>query len=137
MKRQEKRSVSFDGLDIATALRHSYNTEQSNTTNAYGFTSKINQKAVRMFYNDLELPPSIEEQPVSREPSAYVMEYGVSHPFGPGSQRVRIENLQLEAMPGYTFVLYAENPDNRPSWSASEAVQRNTPMPASAPSTMV
>ncbi|MGI6571678.1 MAG: hypothetical protein ACOX27_11760 [Caldicoprobacterales bacterium] len=79
-----------------------------------------------MFYNDLELPPSTLEQETSREPSAFVMEYGVSHPFGSGSQRVRIENLQLEAMPGYTFVLYAENPDNRPSWSASEAVQRNS-----------
>ena len=158
-------SAFFSGIDVNTALRSGASPGTSHMFRSFGFTSRINMDAISVYVanaggTEFYLPSiAIEESADARVPQGWgdnvgaaggwggwIMEYGIGIPNqgAPGSANNRLfnngavilRNVQLEAMPGYTFEVSFQsgatngNPINAAVlWPSSTAVQASQAFP--------
>jgi len=149
--------VYFSGIDKTTALRSGASPGISHMYRSFGFTSRINMDAISVYIANAAgtefYLPSVPIEEAARVNSGWggnvggaggwggwIMEYGIGIPNqnAPGSANNRLfnngavilRNVQLEAMPGFSFELsFASGATNgNPAhtgvlWPASEAVQ--------------
>ena len=121
-------SVHLHSYDLTSVLRTSITGDDTGDQRwIFGFTSKVDQDAIKIFANDVPVPASVNE---AMEPG-WILSYGASirtdytsadadntnqHSFfqeevvgfprthTEGANRVvRLENVKLEALPGYSF----------------------------------
>ncbi|MCM3634240.1 S-layer homology domain-containing protein [Paenibacillus camelliae] len=134
---KDSKTVYFQGVDGATALRHGTARNDNGAAVMYGFTSKINKDLVEVYADGRLLSQSPQED----TEQAWILNYGVT--TNPNSNNlipndafevITLKKLQMEAMPGSTFELSIdksklENNQETVSWNASESVQRIGPEP--------
>ncbi|NIK77076.1 hypothetical protein FHS15_002201 [Paenibacillus castaneae] len=134
---KDSKTVYFQGIDLATALRHGTARNDNGAAVMYGFTSKINKDLVEVYADGNRLTQSFQED----TEQAWILNYGVT--TNPNENNrilnnafnvVTLKKLQMEAMPGSTFEISIDksklaNNQETVSWNASAAVQKIGPQP--------
>ena len=134
---KDSKTVYFQGVDVATALRHGTARNDNGAAVMYGFTSKIDKNLVEVYADGSKLTQSLQED----TEQAWILNYGVT--TNPNENNrilnnafnvITLKKLQMEAMPGYTFEISIDksklaNNQETVSWNASAAVQKIGPQP--------
>jgi|GEM_PF-1325882 len=134
---KDSKTVYFQGVDLATALRHGTARNDNGAAVMYGFTSKINKDLVEVYADGVRLTQSLQED----TEKAWILNYGVT--TNPNENNlikndafsvITLKKLQMEALPGSTFEISIDksklaNNQETVSWSASAAVQKIGPQP--------
>ena len=134
---KDSKTVYFQGIDAATALRHGTARNDNGAAVMYGFTSKINKDLVEVYADGNKLTQSLQED----TEQAWILNYGVT--TNPNENNrilntafnvITLKKLQMEALAGYTFEISIDksklaNNQQTVSWNASEAVQKIGPQP--------
>jgi|GEM_PF-283488 len=135
---KDSKTVYFQGVDIATALRHGTAQNDNGKSVMYGFTSKINKDMVEVYADGNKLTKSLQED----AEQAWILNYGVTTNPNENNRILNnafnvatLKKLQMEAMPGYTFEISIDKsklPSNQETviWNASAAVQKIGPQPS-------
>ncbi len=135
---KDSKTVYFQGVDAATALRHGTARNDNGAAVMYGFTSKINKDLVEVYADGNRLTQSFQED----TEQSWILNYGVT--TNPNENNripnnafsvISLKKLQMEAMPGYTFEISIDkaklaNNQETVSWNASAAVQKIGPQPS-------
>ncbi|NWL89336.1 hypothetical protein DMN77_17405 [Paenibacillus sp. 79R4] len=134
---KDSKTVYFQGVDLATALRHGTARNDNGAAVMYGFTSKINKDLIEVYADGNKLTQSFQED----TEQAWILNYGVT--TNPNENNripnnsfniITLKKLQMEAMPGSTFEVSIDksklaNNQETVSWNASAAVQKIGPQP--------
>ena len=135
---KDANTAYFQGMCLSDALRHGIsvnNTGGSGTPPIYGFTSKINQNAIQLFKDGVQIQTTVNEGEKIDDVAipGYILPYGARIDNSPAYNVATLKNLQLEALPGYTFEVSFDrnvfmsfpsgstNPGSRekPSWASA------------------
>jgi hypothetical protein len=101
----QQKSVYFQAIDAATALRSGMTRDNTNYNTMYGFSSKINKSALELYSRttaagaEMKLASSYLENAAE----GWIYEYGAAHKTAIANGAFIMRKLQMEAMPGYTF----------------------------------
>ena len=117
---KDSNTVYFQGMYLSDAVRHGITVNNSGGAGSppiYGFTSKINKDAIQLFRDGVKIQATVNEgeQTVNENGAkvaipGYIMPYGARIDNSPAYNVATLKNLQLEALPGYTFeVSYDRN----------------------------
>ncbi|MCR8660179.1 S-layer homology domain-containing protein [Paenibacillus endoradicis] len=134
---KDSKTVYFQGIDLATALRHGTARNDNGAAVMYGFTSKINKDLVEVYADGNRLTQSFQED----TEQAWILNYGVT--TNPNENNrilnntfnvVTLKKLQMDAMPGSTFEISIDksklaNNQETVSWNASAVAQKIGPQP--------
>ncbi|MFB9275525.1 endo-1,4-beta-xylanase [Cohnella cellulosilytica] len=134
---KDRKTIYFQGVDLATALRHGTARNDNGAAVMYGFTSKINKGLVEVYADGSRLTQSFQED----TEQAWILNYGVT--TNPNENNnipnsafniITLKKLQMEAMPGSTFEISIDksklaSSQETVSWNASAAVQKIGPQP--------
>jgi len=134
---KDRKTVYFQGIDLATGLRHGTARNDNGAAVMYGFTSKINKDLVEVYADGNKLTQSLQED----TEQAWIINYGVT--TNPNENNrilnnafnvITLKKLQMEAMSGSTFEISIDksklaNNQETVSWNASAAVQKTGPQP--------
>lgn len=133
---KNSKTVYFQGMSIANALRHGITSNNSGgaTSPIYGFTSRIDQSALELYVDGAKVAVSSNESTTD----GYALDYGFKvESFLPDYSVVTAKNLKLAALPGYTLevsfdkALYqsmeptgssSDDARERPSWASDNTM---------------
>lgn len=100
----EQKSVYFQAIDAATALRSGLTRDNTNYNTMYGFSSKVNKSVLELYSkNTAGVENKLASSYLENDAEGWIYEYGAAHKSAIANGAFIMRKLQMEAMPGYTF----------------------------------
>jgi hypothetical protein len=133
----QQKSVYFQAIDAATALRSGSTRDNTNYYRMYGFSSLVNKSVLELYSKtadgvETKLPSSYLENAAE----GWIHEYGAAHKTAIADGVFILRKLRMEAMRGYTFeVAFSQAPhflvgSKAPAtWGSSPEAQNIGPWP--------
>ncbi len=133
----EQRSVHFQAIDAATALRSGLTRDNTNYNTMYGFSSLVNKSLLELYSKTAAgVETKLASSYLENAAEGWVYEYGAAHKTAIANGAFIMRKLQMEAMPGYTFEFaFSQTPhflvgSKAPaSWGSSPEAQNIGPWP--------
>jgi hypothetical protein len=102
---KEAKSVFFQCIDVATALRSGVTRDNTNVQTMHGFTSKINKDVIELYAKSAtgEITRLEASQRENDNTPGWIYNYGAGNKAAITNGAFIMRKVQMEAMPGYTF----------------------------------
>lgn len=134
---RQQKSVYFQAVDAATALRSGLTRDNTNYNTMYGFSSKVNKSVLELYSRTTGgVETKLASSSLENAAEGWIYEYGAAHKTAIADGAFIMRKLQLEAMRGYTFeVAFSQTPHflvgtKAPaSWGSSAEAQNIGPWP--------